>query len=84
MPIAYSLANVSSMVASQLYPTQQGPRYVQGNAVSAGLTVVAAFLYAACWFLLRRRNQQKEKLIAEGATTNGMVGDRSLDHMYIL
>lgn len=84
MPIAYSLANVSSMVASQLYPTQQGPRYVQGNAVSAGLTVVAAFLYSSCWFLLRRRNQQKEKLIAEGATTNGMVGDRSLEHMYIL
>lgn len=84
MPFAYSIANVSNLISSQLYPTQQGPRYVQGNAVSAGLTVVAGFLYGACWLLLRRRNAKKEKLIAEGATTNGLEGDMSLESMYIL
>ncbi|RDW60565.1 hypothetical protein BP6252_11948 [Coleophoma cylindrospora] len=84
MPFAYSIANVSNLISSQLYPTQQGPRYVQGNAVSAGLTVVAGFLYGACWLLLRYRNAKKEKLIAEGATTNGLEGDMSLDSMYIL
>jgi hypothetical protein len=84
MPLAYSVANISNLVSSQLYPDSQGPRYVPGNAVSAGLTVVAGFLYAACWFLLRRRNQQKAKLIAEGATTNGKEGDQSLETMYIL
>ncbi|TGO63833.1 hypothetical protein BOTNAR_0095g00310 [Botryotinia narcissicola] len=84
MPIAYSIANISSLVSSQLYPTQQGPRYIFGNSVSAGLTVVAGFLYGGCWFLLRRRNAKKEKLIAEGATTNGLEGDMSLDSMYIL
>lgn len=84
MPFAYSIANISNLVSSQLYPTQQGPRYVQGNAVSAGLTVVAGFLYGSCWFLLKRRNAKKAKLIAEGATTNGLEGDRSLETMYIL
>ena len=84
MPLAYSIANVSNVVSSQLYPSQQGPRYIQGNAVSAGLTVVAAFLYASCWFLLRRRNAKKAKFLAEGATTNGLEGDQSLDLMYIL
>jgi hypothetical protein len=84
MPFAYSIANLSNLISSQLYPTQQGPRYIQGNAVSAGLTVVAGFLYAGCWFLLRRRNAKKEKLIAEGATTNGLEGDQSLESMYIL
>ena len=84
MPFAYSLGNISNLVSSQLYPTQQGPRYVAGNAVSAGLTVVAAFLYGSCWFLLRMRNQKKEKLIAEGATTNGLEGDMSLETKYIL
>ncbi|KAL2062327.1 hypothetical protein VTL71DRAFT_6593 [Oculimacula yallundae] len=84
MPIAYSIANISAVVSSQLYPTNQGPRYQQGNGVSAGLTVVAGFLYFACWFLLRRRNAKKAKLIAEGATTNGKEGDQSLDMMYIL
>lgn len=71
MPIAYSIANISAVVSSQLYPSAQGPRYVQGNAVSAGLTVVAMFLYGACWVLLRHRNIQKKKLLDEGATTNG-------------
>jgi hypothetical protein len=84
MPLVFSIADVSSMVAAQLYPTEQGPRYIQGNSVSAGLTVVAAALYGASWLLLRRRNAAKEKLLAEGATTNGLEGDRSLETMYIL
>jgi hypothetical protein len=84
MPLAYSFANISNVVSSNLYPIPQGPRYVQGNAVSAGLTVVAGFLYASCWALLRRRNTKKAKLIAEGATTNGKEGDMSLESMYIL
>lgn len=84
MPLAYSIANVSNVVSSQLYPSQQGPRYVQGNAVSAGLTVVAGFLYGACLLLLWRRNAKKAKLLAEGATTNGLEGDQSLESMYIL
>ncbi len=84
MPSAYSIANISNLVSGQLYPTQQGPRYVPGNAVSAGLTVVAGFLYGACWLLLKRSNAKKAKLIAEGATTNGLEGDMSLDSMYIL
>jgi hypothetical protein len=84
MPLAYSIANISNLVSSQLYPTDQGPRYIIGNSVSAGLTVVAAFLYGACWLLLRVRNQKKEKMLAEGATTNGQDGDRGLDTIYIL
>jgi hypothetical protein len=83
-PFAYSLANVSNLVSGQLYPTRQGPRYVPGNAISAGLTLVAGFLYATCWLLLRKRNAKKAKLIAEGATTNGKEGDQSLAFTYVL
>ena len=78
-PFAYSLANLSNLVSGQLYPSNQGPRYVQGNAISAGLTIVAGFLYASCWFLLRRRNLKKSKLIDGGATTNGKEGDQALE-----
>lgn len=84
MPLASSLGNMSSFVSSQLYPTQQGPRYIQGNGVSAGLTVVAAFLYGSSWLLPRSRNAKKERLVAAGATTNGLEGDMALDHKYIL
>ncbi len=79
LPFFYSIGNLSALVSSQLYPSQQGPRYVQGNAVSAGLEVVAACLYIASFLLLRHRNNKKAKLIAEGATTNGYEGDRGLE-----
>ncbi|KAH8901719.1 high-affinity nicotinic acid transporter-like protein [Thozetella sp. PMI_491] len=84
MPLVYTMADISSMVSSQLYPSTQAPRYVQGNAVSAGLTCVAGFLYTGSWYMLKRRNMKKEKLLAENATSNGMEGDRSLDSMYML
>ncbi|KAF2666229.1 high-affinity nicotinic acid transporter-like protein [Microthyrium microscopicum] len=84
MPLVLTIADISSLVSAQLYPTEQGPRYIQGNSVSAGLTVVAAALYGASWLLLKRRNAEKERLIAAGATINGLEGDQSLDTMYIL
>lgn len=84
MPFAYSIANVSALVSAQLYPSYQGPRYIQGNSISAGLDVVAAGLYFSCWMLLRHRNNKKEKLKAEGATTNGYDDDRGLDFKYML
>lgn len=84
MPLVLAISDISSIVSSQLYPTQQGPRYIQGNAISAGLTIVAGILYCACWILLKYRNTKKAKLIAEGATTNGLEGDMSLHSMYML
>lgn len=84
MPFAYSIANLSMLVSAQLYPSTQGPRYIQGNSISAGLNVVAAGLYFSCWMLLRRRNQNKKKLTAEGATTNGYKDDRGLGFKYML
>ncbi|KAF2015363.1 MFS general substrate transporter [Aaosphaeria arxii CBS 175.79] len=84
MPFAYSIANLSALVSAQLYPSDQGPRYIQGNSISAGLDIVAAGLYFSCWMLLRRRNLKKDKAIAEGATTNGYEDDRGLDFKYML
>ena len=59
MPLAYSIGNISAVVSSQLYPSGQGPRYIQGNAVSAGLTVVPAIPYDFCALLLGRRNDMR-------------------------
>lgn len=84
LPFFYSIGNLSALVSSNLYPTPQGPRYIMGNATSAGLEVIACVLYFASYMLLRRRNAKKAKLIAEGATTNGKEGDQSLDSMYVL
>ncbi|CRL27893.1 Sucrose/H+ symporter, plant [Penicillium camemberti] len=82
LPYFYSIGNLSTLVSSQLYPTQDGPRYIMGNATSAGLEAIAACLYVASWLVLRRRNIQKKKLREEGATTNGMEDDRGLFFTY--
>lgn len=84
LPFAYSIANLSSLVSAQLYPSQQGPRYIMGNSISAGLDAIAAGLYIAVWVLLRRRNIKKEQLKAEGVTSNGFNDDRGIEFKYIL
>lgn len=82
LPYFYSIGNLSTLVSSQLYPTQDGPRYIMGNATSTGLEAIAACLYVASWLVLRRRNIQKKKLREEGATTNGMEDARGLFFTY--
>jgi hypothetical protein len=84
LPIFCSIGNCSGLVAGQLYPKSQGLRYVMGNGISAGLEIIAVVFVILTWLLLRHRNQAKEKLIAEGATTNGLEGDKALDFKYIL
>ncbi|KAF9882166.1 putative high-affinity nicotinic acid transporter protein [Colletotrichum karsti] len=84
LPVFYSIGNMSGLVSSQLYPSYHAPRYVMGNALSAGLELVFVGFVAAAWLLLRKRNAEKEKLTAEGATTNGLEGDMALGFEYCL
>lgn len=84
LPFFESVGNLSGLLSSQLYPAKQGPRYRMGNSVSAGMEAVAAVLVGCSWLLLRKRNAAKAKLIAQGATTNGLEGDMALDFKYCL
>lgn len=84
LPVFYSIGNLSGLVSSQLYPTNDGPRYIMGSGISAGLEVVFVVFVVAAWLLLRRRNAKKDKLVAEGATTNGKEGDMALGFKYCL
>ncbi len=84
IPLFASLANISGLISSQIYPATDGPRYVIGNAVSLGMETLAMAGIGVIFLLLRTRNNKKDKLIAEGATTNGQEGDRALDFKYNL
>lgn len=84
LPLFESIGNLSGLVSSQLYPAAQGPRYIMGNSISAGMETIAAVFVVATWFVLRRRNNLKAKQIAEGAKTNGLEGDWALDFKYCL
>lgn len=84
MPLVLSFTLVSGVMSSQLYPAKDAPRYTMGNAISlSGIvaTMVAAF---GLWFIWRRRNARKNKLIAEGVTENGHADDRAIGFKYAL
>jgi predicted MFS family arabinose efflux permease len=84
VPLFVSLGNISGVVASNIYPSTGGPRYLSGNAVSAVMETLAWFGVLLIWWLLRKRNAAKEKMIAEGVEDNEKEGDRALGFKYNL
>jgi len=55
-----------------------------GNGISAGLEIISVIIIGMTWLLLRHRNNKKDKIIGERATTNGLEGDKALNFGYIL
>lgn len=84
-PLFASLANISGVISSQIYPSSDSPRYLMGNAVSLAMEAVACGGVVFVWLLLRRRDQQKERMLADGRDDNGYAGeDRGLKFRYAL
>ena len=84
LPLFLSLANIGGIPASQIYPSSDAPRYVPGNATSLGMEAGAILCVWLVYFLMRWRNQKKQKLIDQGVTDNGKEGDEALDFHYTL
>lgn len=84
VPLFICLGNISGIVSSNIYPSTQAPRYTMGNAVSAGMELLALGCVIVLWWVLRSRNQEKERLKAEGVGSNGKEGDKALEFTYNL
>ncbi|KAF6830696.1 nicotinic acid plasma membrane transporter [Colletotrichum plurivorum] len=78
-----SLANISGIVSSQIYPVYDAPRYIKGNAISLGGECIALLSIGLIYALLRRRTANKEKMLAEGRESNGREDDRGLHFKYV-
>ncbi|KAF5000350.1 hypothetical protein FGRMN_1818 [Fusarium graminum] len=81
--LVISIANISGMAASQIYPIGDAPRYVKGNAISLGGEVIALLGVGLIYVLLKYRMRQKAKMLAMGHGSNGKEGDQSLDFKYV-
>ena len=55
-----------------------------GNSISLGMVFASMVGIAGIYLLLRRRNLKKQRLIDQGAMTNGHEDDKALDFKYIL
>lgn len=84
VPLFICLGNISGIASSNIYPSTDAPRYLVGNAVSAGTESVAMICVLGMWWALRSRNIEKERLISEGAESNGKEGDKALGFVYNL
>jgi hypothetical protein len=84
VPLFICLGNISGIASSNIYPSTDAPRYLVGNAVSAGTESVALVCVLGMWWALRSRNAEKEKLLMEGVESNGKEGDKALNFVYNL
>jgi sugar phosphate permease len=53
--------NAAGVMAPFLYPAADGPRYVQGHAVSMAMVGMGAAVYAVLWVAYSRTNGQRER-----------------------
>lgn len=84
LPITLSFCILAGLIAAQVYSATDAPRYVTGNAVSLGSVVTASCGALTLWFVWRRRNAEKSRLIAAGSTVNKYTDDRGLNFEYVL
>ncbi len=78
-----TIGNSGGVIAGQIYLSRESPGYKTGNAVSltaCGLTWCGTWVMM---WILRRRNAEKDRKIAEGITDNGK-GDHSVNFKYQL
>ncbi|KAI1657027.1 DNA-repair protein rad2 [Daldinia decipiens] len=53
--------NVAGIMASFIYPSADGPRYIVGNAVSLSLVGMAACIFGFMWFWFARENKRRSE-----------------------
>ncbi|KAM3506363.1 hypothetical protein MY10362_002422 [Beauveria mimosiformis] len=58
LPLAASIANISGVLSGQIYPREDGPRYIMGNSIALGSEFIALLGVLAIFVLLRSRIQK--------------------------
>jgi len=71
IPLLISIANISGIASSQIYPASDKPRYIMGNSVSLGMEMVALIGVACIYMLLRRRNARNSNKRTEEDGSGG-------------
>ena len=66
LPLLIAIANASGIAASQIYPSEDKPRYIMGNSISLGMEVVALLGAGFMYLLIKRRNDKRAAMVANG------------------
>lgn len=68
-----SIGNCGAVIGTQLYRTEDSPRFIVGHSVALAYTVMSICLTLATWWHLSRQNRKKDQQ-APGAGTVGGAG----------
>ena len=76
-----TIANIGGIIAGQIYITAESPLYTTGHAVSLTGVGLAWCGTWVMWWVLKKRNEVKERRLAEAEVDSGR-GDDSLEFKY--
>jgi MFS family permease len=77
--IQLTLGNCAGIMAPFIYPTNQGPRYVEGHAITLSMVGYAGLVYSFFWWYFRRQNQRRDTGLEDWKTEG--KGDEELMEM---
>ena len=63
------------LLGTNIFPADEGPRYVKGMAISAAFTFFTGFLALGLRTLLRWENRRLDKEFGSGEEMGGRAGD---------
>ncbi|KAH6877073.1 major facilitator superfamily domain-containing protein [Thelonectria olida] len=75
IPLLISIANISGIPSSQIYPKADSPRYIMGNSVSLAMEACALISVGLIYLVIRRRNAKR---------ASGVQGESREDFEYVV
>lgn len=61
-----TIGNLGAVIGTQLYRTNDAPRYIVGHSVALGYLVANLVIVAVLWFVLERINRKRDADAASG------------------
>jgi hypothetical protein len=81
--IHLGLANIGGIIAGQIYPSNDAPRYLMGHGWSLASIAVAWIGWWLLFWIYKRREAEKDRMIAAGITVEqDEWTDRAPDFRY--
>ena len=78
-----TLGNLGGVVAGQIYLSSEKPYYTTGHSVALAGCCLSWFVTIVMWIMFKRRNERKERMVAEGVEDK-WSGDDSIHFKYLL
>lgn len=70
-----TVGNLGAVIGTQLYRSNDGPRYIVGHSVALGYMVGSIVVVTVLWYILRKENKRRDALPASETSSGEWLGD---------